>query len=67
MGDPLGSLVQGSKKQTILCVIWTYDFFAFLHPIRTQATYVKDRRNFAFCLSGIVGNSNFFLLQVEKI
>jgi hypothetical protein len=36
-------------------------FFAFLHPIRTQATYVKDKRNFAFLLPETARNSNFFL------
>jgi hypothetical protein len=28
--------------------VWTGDFFASLHPIRTPATYVKEEWNFAF-------------------
>jgi hypothetical protein len=36
-------------------------FFVILHPIRTKATYVKDKRNFTFLLLEMAKNSNFFL------
>jgi hypothetical protein len=47
--------------------VWTRLILAYLHPIRTDAMYVREDWNFTFLLSGTAENSNFFLCLAWKV